>query len=766
MDSILQQLINIGFSKEISLKSIAINGKNDLSKLINWIVSHNQDPLLKKDEDLNYIVLLSFSPNCCTSNYLVKQIYDYLVNHLNVYPSTCDYYFSIPLTPMFTVSTKNINILLEVFDQSSTVIQRLKRTHLSLTPYMNEYMIGCALSKDFQEIIQEFSLKLIDLLKSKNILKTITPVPLYSLLWDRSCSPISQDKLVFPILASVDPDLLSDPEKRVDSSNMAASPNTPPPPHFTPLQQLLENKMDNTKFQELSNKLKGLLNTYCYPQGLFPVDKNGDNELDCLSPDAFSINLLSIDDTLNQCQIFRSLVTPAKEHENSASFKPVNDISRIDIRSLTGSPKCSSVYAVHNVNLFDDDDELLCVPATIPRSESDSLLVKIGGIVKVLSSGEVSQELRVDDAILAGTRSSGERKSRALISSKSQSVKAISHKTGLYRTVHTEWLRKVPKICAWNVIDTIYLCLPPENVATSNGVENYSQVDGAPSRRNRILSKIDFYRMFTKYQDFSRSIPEELSEWWNVAKPDHEIDFEAEKLTVKHRYLLLRHGERSDQTFAPDWYDSVFKSETCQYFKKIRFYETLNWVYCSPSLRCVQTVHYILKGLGLDEALKIRIEPGLFEWYGWHREVKPVFMSPQRFKNCSFNIDTTYVTMMPEVQYNPSETLEEYYARGEKFMRLLAKRHDQQEGDFLIMGHAATLEVNTFPILTATTNPQKRSRDYQEFHEILQKTPYLACTRIDERLDGSWAWPPIPPSLPVTYLKNMSYDWTVLSSSK
>uniref|UniRef100_A0A3P8QDA3 Ubiquitin associated and SH3 domain containing Bb n=1 Tax=Astatotilapia calliptera TaxID=8154 RepID=A0A3P8QDA3_ASTCA len=43
----------------------------------------------------------------------------------------------------------------------------------------------------------------------------------------------------------------------------------------------------------------------------------------------------------------------------------------------------------------------------------------------------------------------------------------------------------------------------------------------------------------------------------------------------------------------------------------------IDFVYCSPALRCVQTAQNILKGLQQDSKLKVRVEPGLFEWTKW-----------------------------------------------------------------------------------------------------------------------------------------------------
>lgn len=114
---------------------------------------------------------------------------------------------------------------------------------------------------------------------------------------------------------------------------------------------------------------------------------------------------------------------------------------------------------------------------------------------------------------------------------------------------------------------------------------------------------------------------------------------------------------------------------------------TIDYVYCSPSLRCIQTAQYILQGkttfkiihkavsrflllacymcrlnyigetadsfflrvfvmvAGLQQEgkTKIRVEPGLFEWTKWvSGTCLPTWIPPAELAAANLNVDTTY----------------------------------------------------------------------------------------------------------------------------
>ncbi|XP_071757359.1 ubiquitin-associated and SH3 domain-containing protein B isoform X2 [Centroberyx gerrardi] len=149
----------------------------------------------------------------------------------------------------------------------------------------------------------------------------------------------------------------------------------------------------------------------------------------------------------------------------------------------------------------------------------------------------------------------------------------------------------------------------------------------------------------------------------------------------KRSLFVCRHGERMDVVFGKHWvtqcfdakgryirsnlnmppslpvrsggfrdYDkdcpiTVFGSTQARLVGEalLESHATIDFVYCSPSLRCVQTAHHILQGLQQEGKTKIRVEPGLFEWTKWvSGTCLPAWIPPADLAAANLSVDTTY----------------------------------------------------------------------------------------------------------------------------
>lgn len=93
-------------------------------------------------------------------------------------------------------------------------------------------------------------------------------------------------------------------------------------------------------------------------------------------------------------------------------------------------------------------------------------------------------------------------------------------------------------------------------------------------------------------------------------------------------------------------------------------------VYCSPSLRSLQTCHNILKGLEIEHSVPICLEPGLFEWLAWHKgSGMPQFLTPTELADAGFRLHKDHQYFIDFSQLNdmlrsePVESIEQYYKR-------------------------------------------------------------------------------------------------------
>lgn len=176
-------------------------------------------------------------------------------------------------------------------------------------------------------------------------------------------------------------------------------------------------------------------------------------------------------------------------------------------------------------------------------------------------------------------------------------------------------------------------------------------------------------------------------------------------------------------------------------------------VYCSPSLRCIQTCDAVLRGLGIANEMQINIEPGLFEWLVWYPESIPDWMTSEELIKAGFNICRDYKPFVNVSELTDCrESCEEFYNRSTLVTRGALKQ--STSGNIFLVGHAATLEVCTRDILGEKPRPP------QELTKLIQKVPYCSLLAVSNtRLDK---WEIVePPCQPMTHSNNQRFDWKV-----
>ncbi|KAF9414333.1 hypothetical protein HW555_007730 [Spodoptera exigua] len=167
-------------------------------------------------------------------------------------------------------------------------------------------------------------------------------------------------------------------------------------------------------------------------------------------------------------------------------------------------------------------------------------------------------------------------------------------------------------------------------------------------------------------------------------------------------------------------------------------------VYASAALRCVETAHAFLEGLQADPSVKIRVDPGLFEYKMWHmaKGMAP-FMTPMELYKAGLNVDLNYKPYV-EVDVNTTETIDEFYKRNEKVMQSAVKDTEKEGGNVIFVGHAATLDMMavSLKLLDETRTDHKPYK----IHENLLRVPYCALGAMK---DNPWevVCPPCPPSI-------------------
>uniref|UniRef100_A0A7N6BL75 SH3 domain-containing protein n=1 Tax=Anabas testudineus TaxID=64144 RepID=A0A7N6BL75_ANATE len=258
------------------------------------------------------------------------------------------------------------------------------------------------------------------------------------------------------------------------------------------------------------------------------------------------------------------------------------------------------------------------------------------------------------------------------------------------------------------------------------------------------------------------------------------------------RLFVCRHGERMDVVFGKHWITQCFDSKG-RYFRSnlnmpsslparsgghrdydkdcpitvfgstqarlvgealLESHTTIDFVYCSPSLRCVQTAQHIVQGLQQEGKTKIRVEPGLFEWTKWvSGTCLPTWIPPADLAAANLSVDTTYRPHIPISKLTVSESYDTYISRSFQVTREILTECKNLGNTVLIVAHASSLEACTRQIQGLSPQNSK------DFVQVVRKIPYLGFCACEEMGDtGVWQLVD-PPILPLTHGPNHSFNW-------
>lgn len=263
-----------------------------------------------------------------------------------------------------------------------------------------------------------------------------------------------------------------------------------------------------------------------------------------------------------------------------------------------------------------------------------------------------------------------------------------------------------------------------------------------------------------------------------------------EMSAVNQKLYIMRHGERVDFTFTK-WTSFCFDSTSGAYRRldlnmpqtlPIRSCPTDAWrndspitnvghlqakltgemlkengidfefVYSSPSFRCVQTTQALLQGMGVAETKSIRIEPALFEWCGWYPERVPEFIDTNELAAVGYNIDRDYVPLVSVAELSQrfkNESLQEFYERNH-----LVTDHSTKltSKNILLVAHAANIETNSRLLVGGGV------RTMGEIAKLMSKVSYASLLAL-EKVNGE-RWQIVASNVhPISHNKNFQFDW-------
>ena len=258
-----------------------------------------------------------------------------------------------------------------------------------------------------------------------------------------------------------------------------------------------------------------------------------------------------------------------------------------------------------------------------------------------------------------------------------------------------------------------------------------------PSRTESLIQPLDYYEHESYHHHFRHHHHRQ-----RPCLHEHLLSQRPPPDGCDMRFFIIRHGERVDRYFGSNWFMLAFdhlgqyRPYHANYPAELpsrpnKYYWALDtpltrdglnaaqnvgrvlglnqfepaFVYSSPAMRCIFTTYQILKGLGLENKLSIRIEPGLLE-LGAARFGMSVFLKPIDWYNYGINVDLSYQPIMQNIDALERESA--YYLRSKFIIRQIEQNHNNSFSpsplNILLVGHATSPETLTWDLVGRQPN--------------------------------------------------------------
>ncbi|NXD01828.1 UBS3B protein, partial [Certhia familiaris] len=177
-------------------------------------------------------------------------------------------------------------------------------------------------------------------------------------------------------------------------------------------------------------------------------------------------------------------------------------------------------------------------------------------------------------------------------------------------------------------------------------------------------------------------------------------------------------------------------------------------VICSLPSHCYLISSASFPGMQQENNLKIRIEPGLFEWTKWvSGSTLPAWIPPVDLAAATLSVDTTYRPHIPVSKLVVSESYDTYISRSYQVTKEIISECKGKGNNILIVAHASSLEACTCQLQGLSPQNSK------DFVQMVRKIPYLGFCSCEELGDtGVWQLTD-PPILPLTHGPTGGFNW-------